>query len=233
MKGDFNCSGTEDNLWHRPRVLSAPVTTIFACLLPRVLACSATKRKKKREEWRGGGEGRWRGLETQARASLSKPPRSPNDCERFTRGRGFLPSSLFEKRVGQSVGDERERERWSWRELARNGRTEWKRKRGRRERMTAGTRSLRSVLSELLLVTVARSCGGGSSITDSSYYDFTVFPFFFSPPQFLLRGLSFFSFQHDDVLHIFCLERVLVSFSLSLSLSSLIPLLLPVPRYWC
>ena len=99
--------------------------------------------------------------------------------------------------------------------------------------MTAGTRSLRSVLSELLLVTVARSCGGGSSITDSSYYDFTVFPFFFSPPQFLLRGLSFFSFQHDDVLHIFCLERVLVSFSLSLSLSSLIPLLLPVPRYWC
>lgn len=92
-------------------VLSAPVTTIFACLLPRVLACSATKRKKKREEWRGGGEGRWRGLETQARASLSKPPRSPNDCERFTRGRGFLPSSLFEKRVGQSVGDEREKER--------------------------------------------------------------------------------------------------------------------------
>lgn len=92
-------------------VLSAPVTTIFACLLPRVLACSATKRKKKREEWRGGGEGRWRGLETQARASLSKPPRSPNDCERFTRGRGFLPSSLFEKRVGQSVGDKREKER--------------------------------------------------------------------------------------------------------------------------
>ena len=86
--------------------------------------------------------------------------------------------------------------------------------------MTAGTRSLRSVLSELLLVTVARSCGGGSSITDSSYYDFTVFPFFFSPPQFLLRGLSFFSFRHDDVLHIFCLERVLVSFFLSLSLFS-------------
>lgn len=58
--------------------------------------------------------------------------------------------------------------------------------------MTAGTRSLRSVLSELLLVTVARSCGGGSSITDSSYRSRS--SFFFSSPQ-LVRGLSFSCFD--------------------------------------
>lgn len=195
----------------------------------RVL-CNETKKKE------GGMEGGRRGtMERVGNTGTSISIETAAKSERlwtFHSRKGVPSFLLVRKESGtERWGQERERT-WSWRELARNGRTEWKRKRGRRERMTAGTRSLRSVLSELLLVTVARSCGGGSSITDSSYYDFTVFPFFFSPPQFLLRGLSFFSFRHDDVLHIFCLERVLVSF-FSLCLSSLIPLLLPVPRYWC
>lgn len=89
--------------------------------------------------------------------------------------------------------------------------------------MTAGTRSLRSVLSELLLVTVARSCGGGSSITDSSYRSHGLPFFFFSSPQ-LFRGLS--SSCFDIRLHILLGTRLGFFF--------LIPLLLSVPhRYWC
>lgn len=77
------------------------------------------------------------------------------------RGRGFfLPPLGKKKRVGTS-----------WLETD----SKRVRKKGRRERMTGGTRSLRSVLSELLSVTDPRSCGGGSSITDSRI-DY-VFPF--------------------------------------------------------
>lgn len=61
--------------------------------------------------------------------------------------------------------------------------------------MTAGTRSLRSVLSELLLVTVARSCGGGSSITDSSYRSHGL-PFFFFFFASVVPWTQFFLFWH-------------------------------------
>ena len=132
-----------------------------------------------------------------------------------------VPSFLLVRKESgtERWGQERERT-WSWRELARNGRTEWKRKRGRRERMTAGTRSLRSVLSELLLVTVARSCGGGSSITDSSYYDFTVFPFFFSPPVFAPWTQFFLVSTRRRFAHFLLGARLGFFFSLSLSLFS-------------
>lgn len=73
--------------------------------------------------------------------------------------------------------------------------------------MTAGTRSLRSVLSELLLVTVARSCGGGSSITDSSYRSRSSFFFFFASVG---PWTQFFLFWHAAYTCTSCLERVLV-----------------------
>ena len=78
----------------------------------------------------------------------------------FARGRGFFLPPLGRRK--RERDRQRERVETSWLE------TDGKRvrKRGRRERMTGGTRSLRSVLSELLSVTVPRSCGGGSSITN-------------------------------------------------------------------
>lgn len=132
-----------------------------------------------------------------------------------------VPSFLLVRKESGTERWGRERERtWSWRELARNGRTEWKRKRGRRERMTAGTRSLRSVLSELLLVTVARSCGGGSSITDSSYYDFTVFPFFFLRLSFCSVDSVFSRFDTTTFCTFFAWSASWFLFFLSVSLLS-------------
>lgn len=88
--------------------------------------------------------------------------------------------------------------------------------------MTAATRSLRSVLSELLLVTVARSCGGGSSITDSSYRSRSSFFFFLrlTPGP---RTLVFLVLTRGTYTCTFCLERVLV---LSSSLPFLFALIL-------
>lgn len=62
MKGDFNCSGTEDNL-DIVHGSCLPLLQRFSRVFSRVL-CNV---KKKRREGRMG-----RGLQTQARASLSK-----------------------------------------------------------------------------------------------------------------------------------------------------------------
>lgn len=89
--------------------------------------------------------------------------------------------------------------------------------------MTAGTRSLRSVLSELLLVTVARSCGGGSSITDSSYRSRS--SFFFLRLSWSVDSV-FLVLTRDIHLHVLLGAR--------LGFFPLIPLFSSVPhRYWC
>lgn len=66
MKGDFNCSGTEDNL-DIVHGSCLPLLQRFSRVFSRV--CSRALQWKKKG---GRGEGRWRGLQTQARASLSK-----------------------------------------------------------------------------------------------------------------------------------------------------------------
>lgn len=92
MKGDFNCSGTEDNL-DIVHGSCLPLLQRFSRVFSRV--CSRALQWKKKE---GGGRDDGEGCKHRHEHLYRN---TESDCERFSRGRGFLPSSVLEKRVGQ------------------------------------------------------------------------------------------------------------------------------------
>lgn len=96
MKGDFNCSGTEDNL-DIVHGSCLPLLQRFSRVFSRVL-CNV---KKKGREGRMG-----RGLQTQARASLSKQRVRLWTFLSRKEGGSFLPP-----RVRKESGTERDRAR--------------------------------------------------------------------------------------------------------------------------
>lgn len=179
MKGDFNCSGTEDNL-DIVHGSCLPLLQRFSRVFSRV--CSRALQWKKKG---GRGEGRWRGLQTQARASLSK-----HRVRLWTfLSRKGVPSFL-RARKESGTGFEIERERCcgaNWLE------TDGVKEKEREEGENDSRHSFTTVSAFWTVVSDSCSIMWRWILDHWFFVSITVF-LFFSSPQ-LVRGLSFSCFD--------------------------------------
>lgn len=194
MKGDFNCSGTEDNL-DIVHGSCLPLLQRFSRVFSRV--CSRALQWKKKG---GRGEGRWRGLQTQARASLSK-----HRVRLWTfLSRKGVPSFL-RARKESGTGFEIERERCcgaNWLE------TDGVKEKEREEGENDSRHSFTTVSAFWTVVSDSCSIMWRWILDHWFFVSITVFLFFF----FASVGpwTQFFLFWHAAYTCTSCLERVLV-----------------------